>query len=46
MRLRSSTKNVQQLAQQYGGGGHLKASGATLKNKGQIKEFIAQATKL
>ena len=46
MRLRSSTKNVQQLAQQYGGGGHLKASGATLKNKHQIKEFIAQATKL
>ena len=46
VRLRSSTKNVQQLAQQYGGGGHLKASGATLKNKGQIKELVAQATKL
>ena len=38
--LRSSTKNVNQIAVKYGGGGHVKASGACLKDFDQAKLML------
>ena len=46
VRLRSNCKNVNQLAKLYGGGGHIFASGAIIKNELKIKEVVDQATKL
>ena len=44
--LRSSGLNVNQVATKFGGGGHLQASGCTLKNKDQIKEVIVELNKV
>ena len=38
--LRSSTKNVNQIAVKYGGGGHVKASGACLKDFNEAKLML------
>ena len=46
VRLRSNSKNVNELAKLYGGGGHIFASGATIENELMIKEVIDRATKL
>lgn len=43
VRLRSSIHDVHQIAIQYGGGGHEKASGAILKNKKEIAEIVKKA---
>ncbi|MBR2998905.1 MAG: bifunctional oligoribonuclease/PAP phosphatase NrnA [Mycoplasmataceae bacterium] len=45
-RLRSSEKDISILAQEYGGGGHKKASGALLNNVEQIEQLIKKASKL
>lgn len=39
--IRSNGLNINQVATKFGGGGHLQASGCTIKEKGQIKEVIA-----
>ena len=39
--LRSSTYNVNPIAVKYGGGGHAKASGATLKNREEAMQMLA-----
>ncbi|MDK2819277.1 MAG: bifunctional oligoribonuclease/PAP phosphatase NrnA [Mycoplasmataceae bacterium] len=44
VRLRSSIHDIHQIAIQYGGGGHEKASGATIKNKKQIAEVVNKAS--
>ena len=44
--LRSSGLNVNQVATKFGGGGHLQASGCTLKSKDQIKEVIEELNKV
>ncbi len=46
VRLRSSTHNVHQIAQEYGGGGHEKASGAVVKTKAQMQEIVEKAEKI
>ncbi len=46
VRLRSSTHNVHQIAQFYGGGGHEKASGAVIQTKEQINEIVEMASKI
>ena len=38
--LRSSRYNINPIAVKYGGGGHMKASGATLKDRGQAMEML------
>ncbi len=38
--LRSSKYNINAIAVKYGGGGHLKASGATLKNRDEAMEML------
>jgi len=43
VRLRSRFVDVNELAGEYGGGGHRQASGATLSHRRQIKEMIAKA---
>ncbi|MCR3906139.1 MAG: bifunctional oligoribonuclease/PAP phosphatase NrnA [Tenericutes bacterium] len=40
IRLRSNGPTIDKLANQYGGGGHAKASGAKLENWEQLPEFI------
>lgn len=45
-RFRSNSKNVNQLAKEYGGGGHIRASGAVINNETLIKEIIEKAKKL
>ena len=44
--LRSSGLNINQVATKFGGGGHLQASGCTLKSKDQIKEVIEELNKV
>ena len=44
--LRSSGLNINQVATKFGGGGHLQASGCTLKNKEQIKDVIEELNKV
>ena len=39
--IRSSKYNINRIAVKYGGGGHLKASGATLKNRGEAMSLLA-----
>lgn len=39
--IRSSKYNINQIAVKYGGGGHAKASGATLKNKAEAISLLA-----
>ncbi len=39
--LRSSRYNVNSIAVKYGGGGHLKASGATVKNRAEAMRMLA-----
>lgn len=42
-RLRSRYAAVSMIANQFSGGGHLQASGATVKNKRELKQLIAMA---
>lgn len=42
-RLRSRYTSVVEIANQFNGGGHLQASGATVKNKAEIKKLIKVA---
>lgn len=44
--LRSSGLNVNQVATKFGGGGHLQASGCTLKDKALIKDVIEELNKV
>ena len=44
--LRSSKHNINQIAVKYGGGGHLKASGATLKNREEAMQMLSDLIKL
>jgi len=46
VRLRSRFMPTNTLAEQYGGGGHAFASGATLNSKDQIKEFLSKANSM
>ena len=46
VRLRSNDKNIQALAKEYGGGGHIKAAGAMISSPKQIKEVVEKASKL
>ena len=39
--LRSSKYNINQIAVKYGGGGHLKASGATLKDRAEAEAMLS-----
>lgn len=39
--LRSKTQNINQIAVKYGGGGHVKASGAKLKNREEAMAMLA-----
>ncbi len=39
--LRSSKYNINKIAVKYGGGGHMKASGATVKNKAEAMNMLA-----
>ena len=44
--LRSSKYNINQIAVKYGGGGHLKASGATLKDRDEAMRLLADLNAL
>ena len=44
--LRSRNLDIYKIAVKYGGGGHLKASGASLKDKAQAMEMLADLDKL
>ncbi len=44
--LRSSKQNINPIAVKYGGGGHAKASGATLKNKEEAMRMLADLDKM
>lgn len=44
--IRSGRYNINPIAVKYGGGGHAKASGATLKNKEQAMEMLADINSL
>ena len=44
--LRSSKYNINQIAVKHGGGGHLKASGATLKDRDEAMEMLAELNML
>lgn len=46
VRLRSNIKNVNLLAREYGGGGHILASGAIIKDKNLIEEIVRKASNL
>lgn len=46
VRLRSRFVTINELANKYGGGGHACASGATVHNKRQMRELIADADAL
>lgn len=39
--LRSKSQNINKIAVKYGGGGHVKASGATLKDKDEVMAMLA-----
>lgn len=45
-RFRSNSKNVNKLAKEYGGGGHIRASGAIIENKFLISEIIKKAKEI
>lgn len=44
--IRSAKYNINTIATKYGGGGHAKASGATLKNKEEAMSLLEDLTKL
>ena len=44
--LRSNKYNINPIAVKHGGGGHAKASGATLKDKAEAMEMLAELTEL
>ena len=44
--LRSNKHNINTIAVKYGGGGHLKASGATLKNREEAMQMLEDLNKL
>ena len=44
--IRSSKYNINPIAKKYGGGGHAKASGATLKNKEEAMSLLADLGRL
>ena len=44
--LRSKTQNINQIAVKYGGGGHIKASGATVKDKAEAMAMLADLDKM
>jgi phosphoesterase RecJ-like protein len=44
--LRSSVYNINPIAKKYGGGGHAKASGATLENREMAMQMLADLEKL
>jgi phosphoesterase RecJ-like protein len=44
--LRSSKYNINPIAVKYGGGGHAKASGATLKNKEEAMQLLEELKSL
>jgi phosphoesterase RecJ-like protein len=44
--IRSSKYNINQIAVKYGGGGHLKASGATLKDRAEAMALLADLDQL
>lgn len=44
--IRSKTSDINKIAVKYGGGGHLKASGATLANREQAMQMLADLDKL
>ena len=44
--IRSSKYNINQIATKYGGGGHAKASGATLKNREEAMSLLADLNNL
>ena len=46
VRLRSRFVKISDLAEEYRGGGHACAAGATLKSKAEMKEMLAKADKL
>ncbi len=39
--IRSSMHNINPIAKKYGGGGHAKASGATLKDRNEAMQMLA-----
>ena len=45
VRLRSRFVTINKLAEEYGGGGHACAAGATVHSKKEIKELLAKADK-
>ena len=44
--LRSKTQNINQIAVKYGGGGHIKASGATVKDKAEAMAMLDDLDKM
>jgi phosphoesterase RecJ-like protein len=46
VRLRSRFVTVSELAEQYGGGGHACAAGATVHNKKEMKALLSEADRL
>lgn len=44
--LRSSTLNINAVAVKHGGGGHIKASGATLRDKAEANEVLSELIEL
>ena len=44
--LRSSRYNINPIAVRYGGGGHAKASGATLPDRGTAMRMLAELDQL
>jgi phosphoesterase RecJ-like protein len=44
--LRSSLYNINPIAKKYGGGGHAKASGATLKSRDEAMALLNDLVKL
>lgn len=46
VRLRSNSKNVNSVAKEFGGGGHIRASGALIENESLVKDVIEKSSKL
>ena len=44
--IRSNGLNINQVATKFGGGGHLQASGCTIKDKNQIMEIVEELNKV
>ena len=44
--IRSSKYNINPIARKYGGGGHEKASGATLKNRAEAMSLLADLDRI